>query len=143
MIFLACRIAPALLALTLASTTAHAEIHKCRQGDRVIYQEAPCPAGSLSLAPPEAPPSPSAFAVEQARVRAKNDIAEAETLRKREEKTAKAQEKSRAEAHKQETDCARLLDKIEKAAAKAEPGKSKKSTLKSDQRKYRKACGPL
>ena len=53
MIVIVRRIAPVLLVLSLASSAAHAEIHKCRQGDRVIYQENPCPGGSLSLAPPE------------------------------------------------------------------------------------------
>jgi hypothetical protein len=143
MIVTANRIAPALLALSLASTAAHAEIHKCRQGERVIYQETPCPTGSLSLTPPEALPRPSAFDVEEARVRAKNDLGAAEALRKREEKAAKAQAKNRADARTRESDCARLLDKIEKAEAKAELGKSKKTTLKSDQRKYQKVCGPL
>ena len=141
MIVNAFRIAPALLALSLASTAAHGEIHKCRQGDRVIYQENPCPSGSLSLAAPAVQPQPSAFEVEEARVRAKNDLAAAEALRKREEKAAKAEEKSRAQAGKREADCARLLDRIEKAEAKAKPGKS--NALKSDQRKYQKACGPL
>jgi len=133
----------ALLALTLASTPAHAEIHKCRQGDRVVYQELPCPTGSQPLAPPEAPPSPSAYDVEQARARAKNDIAEAEALRKRDEKTDKALERSRATIRKQETDCARLLEKIENAETKVNLRKSQKSTLNSDKRKYRKVCGPL
>ena len=141
MIVNAFRIAPALLALSLASTAAQAEIHKCRQGDRVIYQENPCPSGSLPLAAPAVQPQPSAFEVEEARIRAKNDLDAAEALRKREEKTTKAQERSRAQAGKQEADCARLLDKIEQAEAKAKPGK--KTTLKSDQRKYQKACGPL
>ena len=135
------RIAPVLVALSLASSAAHAEIHKCRQGDRVIYQENPCPGGSQSLAAPAVQPPPSAFAVEEARVRAKNDLDAAEALRKREEKAAKAEERSRAQAGKQEADCARLLDKIEKAEAKAKPGKS--NALKSDQRKYQKTCGPL
>jgi hypothetical protein len=133
----------AVLALTLASSAAHAEIHKCRQGDRVIYQEHPCPSGSLSLPPPEALPPPSAFAVEEARARAKNDLAAAETLRKREEKAARAREKSRSEARIRETDCTRLLDKIEKTEAKAAVSKRQKNILKSDQRKYRKECGPL
>ncbi len=132
-----------LIALLLASTPVHAEIHKCRQGERVIYQSSPCPVGSLSLTPPEAPPSPSAYAVEEARKRAKNDIAEAEALWKQEEKAAATREKARAAASKQEADCARLLEKIEAAQAKAESNKNRKRTLKSDQRKYRKECGAL
>jgi hypothetical protein len=129
--------------LLLASVPVHAEIHKCRQGERVVYQETPCPVGSQSLTPPAAPPTPSAFAVEEARARAKNDIAAADALRKREEKAAKALEKKRAEVRKQETDCARLLDRIETAEAKTKLSRHQKSTLKSDQSKYRRACGPL
>ena len=143
MIARSCRIAPALLALILVSATADAEIHKCRQGERMVYQELPCPAGSLSLAPPEVPPPPSAYEVEAARVRARNDIAEAEALRKREAIAAKAQGKRRAEASKQVTDCDRLLDRITQAEAKGKPVRGRKSTLKSDQRKYRRICGPL
>lgn len=126
-----------LFALLLASTPAYAEIHKCRQGERVIYQSDPCPAGNLSLTPPVAPARPSAFAVEEARARAKNDIASAEALEKREAKAAQALEKQRAEARRQETDCARLLVKINHAEA----SNSRKKTLKIDQRKYRKECG--
>jgi len=130
-------------ALLLASAPVHAEIHKCRQGERVVYQEFPCPTGSQSLAPPKAQPAPSAYEVEQARARAKNDIAAAEVLRKHVERTTKTQEKQRTAARKQETDCMHLLGKIEKTEAKASLGKNQKSTLKSDQRKYRKECGPI
>jgi hypothetical protein len=137
------RIVPALFALALASAPVHAEIHKCRQGERVVYQELACPAGSQSLAPPEALPPPSAYEVEQARTRAKTDIAEAAALRKRDEITIRAQEKKRAAARKQETDCSRLQDKIGKAETKAELSKNQKNSLKSDQRKFRKDCGPL
>ncbi|MDP2833401.1 MAG: hypothetical protein Q8Q28_08965 [Pseudomonadota bacterium] len=138
-----CRIAATLLALALASGSAHAEIHKCSQGERIVYQSSPCPPGSQSLTLPEALPPPSAYTVEEARSRAKNDIAEAEALRKRDEKSAATREKARAAASKQETDCTRLLDKINQAEAKAEPSKQQKKTLKSDQRKYRKECGAL
>ncbi|MDP2432840.1 MAG: hypothetical protein Q8O33_12515 [Pseudomonadota bacterium] len=130
-------------ALLLASAPVHAEIHKCRQGERVIYQSSPCPVGSVSLTPPEAPPSPSAYAVEEARSRAKDDIAEAEALRKREEKSAATREKARATSRKLASDCARLLDKINQAEAKTEASKQQKKTLKSDQGKYRKECGGL
>jgi len=130
-------------ALLLVSAPVHAEIHKCRQGERVIYQSHPCPAGSQPLALPEALPAPSAYSVEEARSRAKNDIAEADALRKREGKSAATREKTRDAANKQEADCARLLEKMEKVQAKTESSKSRKSTLKSDQRKYRKECGAL
>lgn len=133
----------AALVLLLASGFAHAEIYKCRQGERTVYQSQPCPAGSQRLTPPELPDSPSAYAVEEARGRAKDDIAKAEALWKREDEAAKAREKARATARKQETDCARLLDKIEKAQARTKPSKSQKSALKSDQKEYRKECGAL
>ncbi len=143
MIVLAYRMAATLLVLALTSGSAHAEIHKCRQGERIVYQSQPCPPGSQSLTLPDAPPPPSAYTVEEARSRAKNDIAEADALWKREEKAAEVREKARATTGKQESDCARLLGKIETAQVKAKPGKSRKSTLKSDQLKYRKLCGPL
>jgi len=132
-----------LFALLLASAPVHAEIHKCRQGERIVYQSQPCPPGSQSLTPPAALPAPSAYAVEEARTRAKNDITEADALWKREEKAAEVREKARATAHKQVTDCARLLDKINQAEAKVEPSKQQKKILKSDQRNYRKECGAL
>jgi len=135
------RMAATLLALALASSSAHAEIHKCRQGERIVYQSQPCPTGSQSLTLSEALPPPSAYTVEEARTRAKNDIAKAEALWKREEKSAKPQDKSRAAVH--ETDCAQLMDKITQAETKAKPNKSQKNALKSDQRKYRKECGAL
>ncbi|MDD5389981.1 MAG: hypothetical protein PHD37_11580 [Gallionellaceae bacterium] len=137
------RIAATLLTLALASGLAQAEIYKCRQGERIAYQSQPCPAGSQPLTAPEPLPAPSAYAVEEARGRAKNDIAEAEALRKREEKSAATREKARAAAGKQESDCAHLLDKINQAEAKTDLSKTRKKTLKSDQRKYRKECGPL
>ena len=137
------QIAPALLILALASAPAGAEIYKCRQGERVVYQETPCPTGSLPLTPPEPAPAPNAFAVEQARLRAKNDIAQAKAIRQREEQSFRDQEKRRAEAHKQTSDCAHLLGRIEKAEARTTLSKNQKSTLKSDQRKYRKECAPL
>ncbi len=133
----------ALFVLILVSATARAEVHKCRQGERVIYQSQPCPAGSLALDPPETLPEPGAYEVNEARTRARNDISAAEALRHREEKTAKTREKAHASALRQETDCTRLLGKIGKAEAGTESGKSRKKTLKSDQRKYRKECGPL
>lgn len=130
-------------ALLLASAPVHAEIHKCRQGERVVYQEAPCPSGSQSLTPPAAVSQPSAFEVEAARARARKDIAAAEALRKREELEAKALERKRAAAHKQDVDCTRLLERIEAAQAKEKLSKSQKSTLRSNEHKYRKVCGPL
>lgn len=136
------RITLFVLCLVAVPAHAHAEIHKCRLGERVIYQSSPCPVGSTSLTPPKAPPSPSAFAVEEARQRAKSDIAEAEAIWKQEEKAAAARAKARATLHKQEAACARLRDQINKAQAVSEPSRSQKKTLKREQRKHHKLCGP-
>jgi hypothetical protein len=127
------------LFLALASGPAHADIHKCLEGDRVIYQSQPCPANSAKLPMREMAPVPSAYEVEEARLRAKGDIAAADSLRKQEEKRTLAREKTRATARKMDTDCTRLLDKIQKAEA----GKGKKKALKDEIRKYRKDCGEL
>jgi hypothetical protein len=143
MTFRANSIVPTLFVLAMASAPTQAEIFKCRQGERVIYQSSPCPADSQSGAIIEVPPQPSAYEVEQARQRAKGDINEATALRKRDEKADQVLDRKRAAAHKQEVDCARLLDKIEKAEAKPKLSKAQKGDLKSEQRNYRKECGPL
>lgn len=140
MIVRAIHLAPVLLALILVSEPVHSEIHKCRQGERVIYQEFPCPAGSLNLVPPDSPSLPSAYAVEEARNRAKNDVAAALALRKREDQAALAQEQIRATASKREADCTRLLGRIENTKTKSELSKHQKKTLRTDQLKYRKEC---
>ena len=130
-------------AFALAIAPAHAEIHKCHQGERVIYQEAPCPEASQSLTPPSPPAPLNAHEVEAARTRAGRDIAAAEALRKREDIAARALEKKRAAARKQELECERLLDKIEAAREREKPSRNQKVTLASERRKYRRECGPL
>ena len=129
--------------LALASAPAHAEIHKCHQGERVIYQEAPCPEASVSLAPPLPPPPLNAHEVKAAHTRAGRDIAAAEALRRREEIAARVLEKKRAAAQKQELGCARLLDRIEATREREKLNKTQKITLGSERRKYRRECGPL
>lgn len=103
-------------------------IHKCRQGERVIYQEQPCAATSQTLGEltPAAPPA--AFEADAARLRAASEASEVRAIRKQEQQAA-------ARADKHEKDCDRLLEKIEKAQEK----KGKASP--SDTRKYRKECG--
>lgn len=137
------RIVPMLFSLALASAPTQAKIYKCRQGERVIYQEVPCPAGSQPVAALDEAPQPSAYEAAQARARAKGEIGEAAAIRKRDEKAAAALEKKRVAARKQETDCTRLLDRVTKAEDKEALTKAQKSALKSEQRKYRKDCGPL
>ena len=127
----------------LASAPAHAEIHKCHQGERVIYQEAPCPEASVSLAPPLPPPPLNAHEVKAAHTRAGRDIAAAEALRRREEIAARVLEKKRAAAQKQELACERLLDRIEVTREREKLSKTQKITLGSERRKYRRECGPL
>lgn len=104
------------LMLALASTAPRAEIHKCRQGARLIYQEAPCPAGSQALPPPPSAPRPSAYAAEEARQRASNDIAAAEALRQRDHKEDEARRKqedieAKQAARKLERECAAARDR--------------------------------
>jgi hypothetical protein len=130
--------------LALANAPAGAEIHKCRQGARLIYQEAPCPADSQALPPPPIAPQPSAYAAEEARIRARDDIAAAAALKQRERKEAETRDKqAEAEARKQASDCDRMRDRIERAAAKVKPGKQPKTALKKDRRAYQETCGAL
>lgn len=134
----------ALALLALASAPVGAEIHKCRQGARLIYQEAPCPADSLTLPPPPIPPQPSAYAAEEARIRARDDIAAAAALKQRERKEAETREiRADAEARKRASDCGRLRDRIERAEARIKPGKDRKTSLKMDRRTFQEACGSL
>lgn len=136
----------ALLTLCLAGMPAHAEIHKCRQGERVIYQSQPCPAGSVSLKSPELPPQPSAFAAEEARARARHDITAAEALRARERKEAEARDRqAAAEAKKLEEECERLRGALEReeTRTKVKPGKQPKTSEKQSRREYLERCEPL
>lgn len=134
----------ALALLTLANAPAGAEIHKCRQGTRLIYQEAPCPADSLSLPQPPIAPPPSAYAAEEARIRARDDIAAAEALKQRERKEAEERDRrADAEARKRERDCDRLRDRIERAEANTKPGKRPKTSLENDRRAFEEVCGAL
>ena len=133
------RLALFCIAGLLASPAAQAAVYKCRQGERVIYQELPCPATTQAMPTPEALPEPSAFEVERARQRAKTDIAAADALRQRDAKLAKAQARTQAAAGRHEAGCDRLLEKIEKAEEKS----AKNATLNGNKRKYRKECGPL
>lgn len=132
-----------LFAQILVTAPAQAEIHKCRQGERVTYQSNPCPTGSLALPPPARPAVPSAFAVEEARIRAKQDIGAADALRKRDAKAASAKTKQRAEARKQEHVCTRLFDRIKNKEAQAELTLKQKKALKREQRQYHRQCGSL
>ncbi len=134
---------PVVACLAFTSPPGQAEVFKCRQGDRVIYQEMPCPAGSKAEATLAEQPRPSAYDAAQARERAKGEIKEAAALRKRDEKAAEAQQRRLATTRKLDIDCTRLLDKITKAEDKATLNKNQKNALKIEQRKYRKECGPL
>ncbi len=130
--------------LALASAAASADIHKCNQGGRLIYQQAPCPPGSQALPPPTLPPRPSAYAEEEARQRASHDIAAAEALRQRERKAAEeSARQAAAAARKQARECDRLRDRIERADARAKPGKRGKTTLTKERRVYREECSTL
>lgn len=134
----------ALLVLALTSPPLRADIHKCSLGDRLIYQEAPCPTGSRALPPPAPPPRPSAYAEEEARLRASQDIAAAEALRQRERKEAEAKAREAiALERKQARECERLRERIESAETRAKPGQRGKATLNKARRTYREECGAL
>jgi hypothetical protein len=137
------RLLPSLMTLALASPATQAEIFKCREGTRVTYQERPCPNASQAAAPLELQAQPSAYEVEQARVRAQNEIKEAAALRKRDDQATQAQEKKRATMAKQGSACERLRGKIVEAEHKETLTKPQKIALKSERRKYQKECGPL
>lgn len=132
--------------LVLASAAPRAEIHKCRQGERLIYQEAPCPAGSLALPPPLPVPRPSAYAVEEARQRASDDIAAAEALRLRELKDAEARQRlaaaeAREAARQRERACAAARDRGERAQSKEKTEKRGQVSRKKDRRDEPPDCG--
>ncbi len=133
-----------LLALALPWAPAWADIHKCRQGERVVYQETPCPAGSLALTPPEVLPPPSAFETEAARLRARDDRAAVEVLYQEEEKraaqAARLAEQARAEAARQAAECDKLQDRIDKALDRKKPTQAMKEKLHKDQNRYRQEC---
>lgn len=138
------QVAFSLMALALSYSSAWAEIYKCRQGDRVVYQERPCPAGSLALTPPEVLPPPSAFETEAARLRARDDRASVETLYKEEEKreaeATRLAELARVEARKLAAECAKLQDRIHEVQERKKPSQAMKERLYKDQHRYRQEC---
>ena len=133
-----------LIVLALPYSSAWAEIYKCRQGDRVVYQERPCPAGSLALTPPEVLPPPSAFETEAARLRARDDRASVETLYKEEEKqeaeAARRAELARVEVRKLAAECEKLQDRIHETQERRKPSQAMRERLYKDQHRYRQEC---
>ncbi len=130
--------------LALPCAPARADIHKCRQGERVVYQETPCPAGSLALSPPELLPPPSAFETEAARLRARDDKATVEVLRQEEQQqeveAARRAEQAQTEARKRLAECDKLQDRINDAQEKKKPSQAVKERLYRDQHRYRQEC---
>ncbi|MGQ9685115.1 MAG: hypothetical protein ACUVT2_02245 [Thiobacillaceae bacterium] len=119
-------------------------VHKCRLGERVVYQSSPCPAGAETL--PVAPPAtaPEADDMAKAKAQGKADIAAAERLRQRDAKEEAARRAREAEAEKLALVCARQLEVIrmlESASADA-PRKDRRRAL-SERKDYIRKCGPL
>jgi hypothetical protein len=134
-----------LAALALAAGGAGAGPYKCRLGGRILYQEAPCPPGSVGLPLDGAVAAPDAASASAARARAQADIAAAEAIRRREAREEAEREVRRAEAEKHARACARLLAVIleEEAEAPAADKKKPVSKASSERRKYLRECGPL
>lgn len=123
-----------------------ATVYKCRQGERIVYQAAPCPpdAQSLAVIPPAAQPDIASSA--RARAEAEADIAAAAALRRREAQE-QAQHRARAAAaERQALACARQLEVIRlmESAGEAQTGKRQTRRLALQERKaYIRECGPL
>lgn len=138
------------LAVALASLACPAlagDVHKCRQGERILYQSSPCPPDFETL--PVAPPAtaPDRASVTQAQTRAKADIAAAESLRQREAREASQQRAREAEAEKHALACARQLEVIrmlESPSADDSSARKKGQQRATTERKtYIRQCGPL
>lgn len=135
---------PVLALLVMAPVSARAEVHKCLLNGQVAYQALPCPPGSRTLPMTAAPLPPSAYTMEEARVRAMQDISEAEALQQRERQEAEARNRqATAAAREWENECKRLRKRIERAESIMEPGKHPSAALKQDRREYEDTCGPL
>lgn len=138
------------LAVALASLAWPAlagDVHKCRQGERILYQSSPCPPGYETL--PVAPPAtaPDMASVAQAQTRAKADVAAADSLRRREAREEAARRTREAEAEKHALACARQLEVIRMLEA---PSPDDSSARKKGQQRaaterkaYIRQCGPL
>ena len=125
-----------------------AEVYKCRQGERTVYQTDPCPseAQTQSRLPPAPEPDPASVA--QARAQAETDIAAAAALRRREAREAAQRRAREAVAERQALACARRLEVIRMLEAPT-PGETQ-TTRKQGQRlalqerkAYIRNCGPL
>lgn len=125
-----------------------AEVYKCRQGERTIYQADPCPpeAQAQTRLPP--PPVPDPASVAQARAQAEKEIAAAAALRRREAHEAAQHRAREAATERQALACARRLEVIRMLEAPT-PGETQ-TTRKQGQRlalqerkAYIRNCGPL
>lgn len=133
--------------VSLAYPSLAGDVHKCRQGERILYQSSPCPPGyeRLPLAPPAT--APDRASVAQARTRAKADIAAAESLRQREAREASERRAREAEADKHALACARQLEVIRMLesppAEAASDRKNRQQRAISERKAYIRQCGPL
>lgn len=125
-----------------------AEVYKCNQGGRIVYQADPCPpeAKAQSRLPPAPEPDPAAAA--QARAEAKADLAAAAALRRQEAQEEAQRRAQAAAAERQALACARRLEVIRMLEAptpgETQTAKKQGQRLALQERKaYIRACGPL
>lgn len=142
------KIALPLLTLAAVSPAAAAEVYKCLQGGRILYQAEPCPPGSQAQArlPPAPEPDPASIA--QARAEAKADLAAAAALRRREAQEEAQRRAHAAAAERQALACARRLEVIRMLEApttgETQTAKKQGHRLALQERKaYIRECGPL
>lgn len=137
-----------LLMLCTALPADAAEVFKCRQGERFVYQSLPCPpdAQTLKIVPPAAAPDPASVA--QARAQAKADIAAAAALRQREAAEEARRRAQAAAAERRAIACLRRLEIIRMLEAPA-PGEGQMARKKGqrlalqERKAYIRDCGPL
>lgn len=133
--------------VSLACPSLAGDVHKCRQGERILYQSSPCPPGyeRLPIDPPAT--APDAAAVAQAQTRAKADIAAAERLRRREAREASERRAREAEAEKHALACARQLEVIRmlESPSPKDPSARRKGQQQAtaERKAYIRQCGPL
>jgi hypothetical protein len=122
-------------------------VYKCREGERILYQSAPCPPGyeALTVAPPATDPDPAAQA--QARAQAKAELAAAERLRRREAREEAERRARAAESERLASTCARRLEVIRmlESADGDAPAERKKAQRRAinERKAYILQCGPL
>ena len=124
-----------------AARQSDAALFKCAQGERIVYQQHPCPQGSTQLPMAAPAPGPDAESVGEAQARAWLDITEADALREKEAEEEARQRLLDAKAAKHAQECSRRLARIQRNQAKVH-GRNRGKAGR-DRRKFIKECGPL